>query len=192
MKKNLYNLSIREFLRRISFKESRIGGGSVACLCGALSVSLFQLAGDFSFKGQKKKNLLRRKLFREKLQSIRERIEKLIDEDARAFYKKDDYVSACKVCVDCFVLLKKFYSAVKYERVRLNERLLADIVLAESLFLAALENIILNLEENMIYMKSAEHKKVYKRKIKEVRAFYKKINSGLTRRRVEKRYGKIT
>jgi len=192
MKKYLYNLSIKEFLEKIPFKENRIGGGSVACLCGALSVSLFQLVVDFSFKNKNRKTHLRKKLLKKRLDTVRKGIEKLIDEDARAFYRKDDYVSACKVCIDCFVLLRDFYSVLQSIRKTLNERLLADIVLAEKLFLASLENVKLNLEENEICMRNLEKRKVYCKEIKDIKRFYNKINFAYTRKAIKKRYGTVT
>lgn len=185
--KRLDGISIKDFLKKSSRREGKIGGGSISCLCAAAGVSVLQLVLSFSLKSQagRRRNILGQ------LDNIRKDMEKLIDADARAFYKKDDYKSASEVCVEFFGQLKKVCSVLDKQKRVLNQRLFPDIVLVRRLLMLSLENIILNLEENVICMKSKARRRFYKNKLKEIKGFARKFGKVKIEGEIKRRYGQV-
>ncbi len=178
----LESLSLKTFSRKLSSKDSKIGGGSVSSYLVSLSAALLMLVVDFS-------SSLR---YRSKMKKVLEEIEftalEFITLDAVSFCKKDDFRSANEISWKLFVLIKRLYAFAQRIEENFNLRLLPDFILAERLLIISAENCLLNLEENMLFMKDRNRVSSLKKKVAQIRKFLSSFS--LVDKSIRRRYGK--
>jgi formiminotetrahydrofolate cyclodeaminase len=182
---------LREYLNELASFNAVPGGGSASALAAALGVALSTMVANFTLRNKRYKSVNSRiKMLQRKNESIRRKLEALIDKDVIVFLKLRNIISMSKEKKQRDALLEKSFkdaANVPYEICLLvseavkicsqiseigNKNLISDMGASAYLLEAAYNCACLNIKINLKYIRD---KKFIKKKNRDLKKIEEKI-----------------
>jgi len=154
MRKKLYLLTLKDFLKEISFKKPSPGGGSVSAFCSCMGVSLVEKILKYSSID---------KVYLSSFNKAKKDLLLLLDKDAYYFEKKD-YENACMVSDKIFDISFKMVKKIERLKPSLKKIFLPDIILSYSLLYTSCRNCLENIKVNIKLLKDKGSKNRWMKK----------------------------
>ncbi|MCG2713181.1 MAG: cyclodeaminase/cyclohydrolase family protein [Candidatus Omnitrophica bacterium] len=189
---------LKKYIDDLASRNSVPGGGSAAALAGAIGTALSSMVANFTLAGiQYKSEHRRMKQLLKKNESLRKKIQILIDKDVVVFLKLQDVMKIPKVCSQRATLTQKGLKEaanIPYEICCLcreamgltehiarigNINLISDSGGAAYLLDAAFKSAELNVKINLKYIKDKRFISKKKKALKIMSAFMAKIKKCL-------------